>query len=269
MQFKPKHIQEQLTLPQNSNIHLLPCIFEDLVVTLKRRSELVPKQKLLNRTLLPYPCFIIELFVHSYIQSTNTHWASTTCLCIILGHTVLETNINTTREPEYWPMRAQRGSPQHFLETWRISGKKHLEMGSLGREGGEVHTHQKIDACKNPEVWKVESVWNLGQKCKWEKYICAHPTFWSIFTFILLYLTGRKRQGKRRAGVKAGGTKYWQKRAINRMNSISEGRFSHCKKSLSIFTRFPVYEFLHVHTVVSLFLVGPTHRQAWQKVLTV
>lgn len=125
MQFKPKHIQRQLTLLQNSKIHSLQCVFEDPVVTMKCRSELVPRQILLNRNLLPHPSLIIQLFVHSYIQPTNIHWTSTTCLCITLGHMVLETNINTIREPEYWPIGAQRGSPQHFPGTWRTWGKKY------------------------------------------------------------------------------------------------------------------------------------------------
>lgn len=144
------------------------------------------------------PSFIIQLFVHSYIQSTSIHWASSMCPCTTVSPTVVETDICTIIESEYWLTGAQRGSHQCCLGTWRISGDI-LWDGSLGREGGQGHTcrrtmHARTRRC---ERWSVSEAFTKSINGK-SVHICtcAHPNFWSMFSFILFCLVVRKRQGK-------------------------------------------------------------------------
>lgn len=249
---------------QNSNIHSLQCVFADMVITLKCWSELGPRQKLLNRDLLPSPSSIIHLFVYSYIHSTSIHWASSMCPCITESPAVVGTDTGVVVEPEYWPMGGRRGSHQHCLGTWRISGKKHFEIGSLDREGDKGIPARRMlrERTQRCERWSVFEA--LAKSINGKSVhicTCAHPNFWSMFSFILLYLVFRKRQGKRSTWGREGRTKLWPKRAPNCLNSILEGRFSHCKNS-----------FVYLHKVFSvwipsgiarsLFLVSPGHRQA-------
>lgn len=157
---------------QNSNTHSLQCVFADLVITLKCWSELGPRQKLLNRDLLPSPSSIIHLFVYSYIHSTSIHWASSMCLCITESPAVVDTDTGVVVEPEYWPMGGPEREPPALLGDMKDIRKETLWDGFIRQGRRQGHTWQKNAAWKNPEVWKVECVWSLGQKYKWEK--CAH-----------------------------------------------------------------------------------------------